>query len=375
MGGDDSLLAMFAETAEKYGCWLAENVKEEDLVRRADADGFNWEMARQGGLAGFVSGLLPEELGGAGLDGLSRAVALERMARGRAGAASLFAVHWAGVIALLEVGDRAEVSEWLSAMAGEAESDRPLLCGVAVPAPVIGNDVAWPEAKDPDGRLSISGEFIAPVDPGICDRIVVAAPGPDGDAVIAWCRGDELASAVKAANPGSGLLEVPLAGLCLEGFEPDAAALASGGAGSRAAAALQRALYLGLASAMAGNAAAASSYAWEYARERTQTGRPIIEHMEVRRMLERMETLVEAARATALAAAADEGGENDLAVARRAYMFAGESCEEVCLDAVQCLGGYGYMEDYGLERRLRDHKSMQCILGSHPLDWVGGGWP
>jgi len=355
MGGDDSLLAMFAETAEKYGCWLAENVKEEDLVRRADADGFNWEMARQGGLAGFVSGLLPEELGGAGLDGLSRAVALERMARGRAGAASLFAVHWA--------------------VAGEAESDRPLLCGVAVPAPVIGSDGDWPEAKDPDGRLSISGEFIAPADPGICDRVVVVAPGLDHKPVIAWCRGDELASAVKAANPGSGLLEVPLAGLCLDNFKPDAAALASGGAGSRAAAALQRALYLGLASAMAGNAAAAAGYAREYARERTQTGRPIIEHMEVRRMLERMETLVEAARATGLAAAVAEGGENDLAVARRAYMFAGEACEEVCLDAVQCLGGYGYMEDYGLERRLRDHKSMQCVLGSHPLDWVGGGWP
>jgi alkylation response protein AidB-like acyl-CoA dehydrogenase len=72
-----------------------------------------------------------------------------------------------------------------------------------------------------------------------------------------------------------------------------------------------------------------------------------------------------------LAASAPEG-DAAIALARRAYTFCGTAAEQVCLDAVQTLGGYGYMKDYGLEKRLRDAKSIQCLLGTYPADILGG---
>jgi alkylation response protein AidB-like acyl-CoA dehydrogenase len=55
-------------------------------------------------------------------------------------------------------------------------------------------------------------------------------------------------------------------------------------------------------------------------------------------------------------------------------MFSGSACEDVCLDAIQSLGGYGYMKDYGLERRLRDLKTIQSVPGGQALEWIGGNF-
>lgn len=364
--------AMFAETAAKFAAWAGANIDAERMASRATADNFNREMARQAGRAGLIGAPLPEELGGAGLQISGRMVVLERVAQGLAGPAVMLAAHWAGLSALLELAQRGGVRSWLTELSAKAESAKPWLCGTAVPAAVADNDAELLAVKEAEGALLISGEFICPLHPGLAEIMVIPLKligvprilGVKGESLVPYCR---------EAYPGSGLLELPLARLVLKEYPVSAEAGPVGAFPGEAALEQMRiGLYLGLSAVMAGNARAAAQYAWEYAGERAQTGRPIIAHQDQRRALEAMKTAVEAARATAFAAAAV--GDDGLDRARRAFLFAGGACEQVCLDAVQALGGYGYMKDYGLERRLRDTKTIQLLHGAHSLEWVGQSW-
>jgi len=81
-------------------------------------------------------------------------------------------------------------------------------------------------------------------------------------------------------------------------------------------------------------------------------------------MLESMKTGVEAARAMTYAAA---GAGDSLERARRAFLFAGAACETVCQDAVQSLGGYGYMAEYEVERFYRDAKITELYEGTKEI--------
>jgi len=316
---------------------------------------------------------LPENQEGAGLDDLGQAIVLERMARGRAGAAVILAAHWTGLGVVSHLLNQEKASSWLAGRANPAGAENPWLCGVAVPAAVTNvKDGLDPQAKASGDKVMLSGEWTCPLHPSLVERLAIAVSPSDGDPKVLWLSGKHLAPYGQDAFPGTGLLELPACRLVLRSFEaPAGEILAQGDQALAISDRIWRELYLGLAAVMVGNAAAAAAYAWEYAGERVQTGRLIIEHQEVRRMLEHMNTLVEAAWAmvTTAAAATDAGMALDRS--RRAYAFSGSAGEQVCLDAIQCLGGYGYMEDYGLERRLRDAKSIQCLLGSYSLDWIG----
>jgi alkylation response protein AidB-like acyl-CoA dehydrogenase len=115
-----------------------------------------------------------------------------------------------------------------------------------------------------------------------------------------------------------------------------------------------------------GTAAAAVAAARAYARDRVQGGVTIDRHEAVALMLETGQAGVDAARG-ALFAAADGFDDDDPATwtaALRAKIATAPIATAAALDAVQCLGGYGYMRDYGLEKRLRD----VVTLGLLPLD-------
>lgn len=113
-----------------------------------------------------------------------------------------------------------------------------------------------------------------------------------------------------------------------------------------------------LAAIAASNAASAILEAREYARSRYQGCGLLIDHPVIRQMLGRME--MQNAAALALADKATES--RNFVQAGLAKAFATSSSEQICSEAVQVLGGYGYMEDYGMEKRLRDAKTL-CVLG------------
>jgi alkylation response protein AidB-like acyl-CoA dehydrogenase len=125
---------------------------------------------------------------------------------------------------------------------------------------------------------------------------------------------------------------------------------------------------LGIAACATGVAQAALDAATAYARERRQFGRPIIEFQGLSFMLADMATAVAAARALYLAAARrKDAGLPFGQQAAMAKLFASDTAMKVTTDAVQVLGGYGYVEDFPVERLMREAKVLQIVEGTNQV--------
>jgi alkylation response protein AidB-like acyl-CoA dehydrogenase len=125
---------------------------------------------------------------------------------------------------------------------------------------------------------------------------------------------------------------------------------------------------LGIAACATGLAQAALDTAVGYARERRQFGQPIIDFEGMSFLLADMATAVEAARALYLAAARrKDTGQPFTAEAAMAKLFAADTAMRVATDAVQVLGGYGYVEDFPAERYLREAKVLQIVEGTSQI--------
>jgi alkylation response protein AidB-like acyl-CoA dehydrogenase len=119
-----------------------------------------------------------------------------------------------------------------------------------------------------------------------------------------------------------------------------------------------------------GIAQAALDKAMEYARERVQFGRPIAELSPIKFMIADMAAAVESARLlTYKAAFLFDTGEGDQATthAAMAKFLASDTAMKVTTDAVQILGGYGYMKDFPVERMMRDAKLTQIYTGTNQI--------
>ena len=120
-----------------------------------------------------------------------------------------------------------------------------------------------------------------------------------------------------------------------------------------------------------GLAQGATDYAVDYAKTRETMGKPIGEHQIVAAMLADMETKCEAARGLLykFGAAVDEGIEgSDLTkLSAMTKLYCTDVAMEVTTDAVQVLGGYGYISEYPLERMMRDAKITQIYEGTNQI--------
>ena len=125
---------------------------------------------------------------------------------------------------------------------------------------------------------------------------------------------------------------------------------------------------LGIAACATGLAQAALDLAVGYARERHQFGKPIIEFEGVAFMLADMACAVEASRALYLSAARrKDAGLEFGPQAAMAKLLASDTAMRVTVDAVQVLGGYGYVEDFPAERYLREAKVLQIVEGTNQI--------
>ncbi|NQW01564.1 MAG: acyl-CoA dehydrogenase family protein [Rhodospirillales bacterium] len=122
---------------------------------------------------------------------------------------------------------------------------------------------------------------------------------------------------------------------------------------------------IGIAAQAVGMARAAYVCALDYAKQRESFGKPIIDHQAVGFRLADMATEIEAARLLYLnAARLRQAGESCLKQASMAKLFASEMAERVCSAAIQTLGGYGYVEDFPVERIYRDVRVCQIYEGT-----------
>ena len=125
---------------------------------------------------------------------------------------------------------------------------------------------------------------------------------------------------------------------------------------------------VGIAAQALGIARAAFEAALAYAKERTQFGKAIIEHQSIANMLADMHTRINAARMLIHhAARMRSAGLACLSEASQAKLYASELAEWVCTKAIQIHGGYGYLEDYPVERHYRDARITQIYEGSSEI--------
>lgn len=284
-------------------------------------------------------------------EGAAASVAvLEELAVECAGVAAC--VHFAGLGAL--------------ELAGESTDPGPGPVAVALFG--SGWRASWPAFETPPlgaAQLGAGGvmgacKFVCGA-PGTRDYLVYAA-GADG-----WERAlvapDAEGLTVAKVDPRTGLAAARVAHLHFEAVEV--------GSARRLAPATPRAyvrrLMLGLAALAVGNARGALREARRYAGERFQGGRQIEDHPTVQLLLGDSASRVAAAAAwlrDAAAVRAEEvGAEDDLSLwhALAAKLRCCVACGQAVTDSLQVLGGYGYMEEYRLEKRLRDAMTLEAM--------------
>jgi alkylation response protein AidB-like acyl-CoA dehydrogenase len=146
---------------------------------------------------------------------------------------------------------------------------------------------------------------------------------------------------------------------------PEANLLGEPGEGLRIALSNLEGGRIGIAAQAVGIARAAFDAARRYASERVQFGKPLKDHQTIGNMLADMATRLNAARLLVHhAARLRSAGRPCLSEASQAKLFASELAEQICSNAIQIHGGYGYLEDYAVERHYRDARITQIYEGT-----------
>lgn len=316
---------------------------------------------------GLFGAIIPAEYGGMGLSFTTYALIIEEICRGWMSLTGVLNSHllFAHILALF--GTEAQKRRLLPAMAsGEKRG------GLALTEPHAGSDVQRirTTAKRRGDHYLINGSkmFITNARHG---NILAVAAKTDPDADPAYA-GISLFAAEKGA-PGLtvsrdikklGYKGLDTCELAFEDFPAPADALIGGeeGRGFKHVMGGLEAGRINVAARAVGVAQAAFEEAIRYAQQRETFGKPIFEHQAIQLKLADMATKIEASRLLVRQAAEkkDAGERCDLE-AGMAKLFASEACEEVALEAMRVLGGYGYTQEFPVERFYRDAPLM--IIG------------
>ena len=316
----------------------------------------------------------PEELGGGGQPYAVYLQVVEELAGAWLAVGLGLSVHTLSCFPLATAGTREQQERWLPALLGGGQ-----LGAYCLSEPSSGSDAgalatravrdggeyvmdgvkAWIShaghadfytlfartSGNPEGRdraQGISCLHVPARTPGVSAR---RARAEDGHAVLGD-RADDL-----RIGPGAGRHLVGAEG---GGFGLALAALDAG--------------RLGIAACATGLAQAALDLAAGYARERRQFGRAIADFQGISFKLADMATAVAASRALYLAAARRrDAGVPFGPQAAMAKLFASDTAMKVAIEAVQVLGGYGYVEDFPAERYLREAKVLQIVEGTNQI--------
>ncbi|MCP5367328.1 MAG: acyl-CoA dehydrogenase family protein [Hyphomicrobiales bacterium] len=334
-----------------------------------DRDGtFPREAIAEMGSLGLLGMLVPPEFDGAGADHVAYALALEEVAAGDGACSTVMSVHNSvGCMPILRFGSSDQKERFLRPMArGE------VLAGFALTEPQAGSDAAALKARArKDGNhyvLSGTKQFITS---GANADLLIAFAVTDPDAgkkgISAFIvPTDAPGYTVAAIEKKMGQRASDTAQIVFDDLRltPDHL-LGEEGQGYRIALANLEGGRIGIAAQSVGMAKAAFAAARAYARERQTFGKPIAEHQAVAFRLADMATRIETARQMILhAASLRDAGLPCLKEASMAKLFASEMAERVCSDAIQIHGGYGYLEDFPVERIYRDVRVTQIYEGT-----------
>ncbi|MFJ8077681.1 acyl-CoA dehydrogenase family protein [Streptomyces sp. NPDC096176] len=294
---------------------------------------------------------------------------LEELAAARLTVGLGVSVHSLACHALAGFGAKEQQAEHLPAMLGGG-----LLGAYCLSEPASGSDAASLRTKavrDGDDWV-ITGTKAWITHGGVADfYTVLARTGVDGPRGITAFLVPGDAPGLNAAAPEKkmGMKGSPTAQLHFDGVRvADSRRLGEEGQGFAIALSALDSGRLGIAACAIGVAQASLDAALEYATGRRQFGRPIADFQGLRFMLADMATRIEAGRSLYLAAARlRDAGRPFSQQAAMAKLFCTDTAMSVAIDAVQVLGGYGYTQDFPVERFMREAKVLQIVEGTNQI--------
>ncbi len=321
--------------------------------------------------ADLFSIIVPEEYGGLGGGGFEILLALEELARGCVGVATSFAASALGIYPVILVGSDEMKAKYLSDVAtgkrlaafglteAGAGSDASGIKTTAVPD---GDDWVLNGTKQwiTNGGEAEIYTIIALTDPSKGARGASIFVVEDGDPGFSYGKKED-----KMGIRSSATRELIMKDCRI----PKDRLVGRKGTGFIT---VMKTLDLsrpGIASLGVGLAQAALDEAVTYAKQRVQFGKPIISFQAVQHMLADMATELEAARALVYCAARhiDSNPKKMSKASSMCKVFATDMAMKVTTDAVQVLGGYGYMKEYPVEKMMRDAKILQIYEGTNQI--------
>ncbi|MGU1062050.1 acyl-CoA dehydrogenase family protein [Pseudomonas aeruginosa] len=327
-------------------------------------------VAQMGDL-GLLGMIVPEEWGGTYIDYVAYALAVEEISAGDGATGALMSIHNSvGCGPILRYGTHVQKERWLPSLAG----------GQAIGCFCLTEPHAGSEAHNlrtraelKDGRWVLNGakQFVSNgrrADLAIVFAVTDPELGKKGLSAF-LVPTDTPGFMVDRNEHKMGIRASDTCAVTINNCEiPEANLLGERGKGLAIALSNLEGGRIGIAAQALGIARAAFEAALVYARERIQFGRPIIEHQSVANMLADMHTQLNATRLLILHAARLKSADLPcLSEASQAKLFASEMAERVCSHAVQIHGGYGYLEDYPVEKYYRDARITQIYEGSSEI--------
>lgn len=317
---------------------------------------------------GFYGLLVPENHGGCNVGYVAAALVLEEIGAADAACSTIISVtNSVGCMPLLHYGNSQQQADFLEPL---ARGDK--LAAFCLTEPQAGSDASGlkTRAERTAAGYTLNGtkQFIT--------------SGKNADVAIVFAVTDPTAGKrgisafiVPTDTPGYRVASVEqkmgqrASDTCQIVFEdcqiPAANLLGEEGQGYKIALGNLEGGRIGIAAQCLGIARAALEAAVAYSREREAFAKPIDQHQAVAFKLADMATQIEAARQLTLhAAALKDAGQPCLSEASMAKLFASEMAEKVCSDAIQIHGGYGYLQDFPVERLYRDVRACQIYEGT-----------
>jgi len=337
-------------------------------VARLDKESvFPWDIVEKMKPLNFFGLQVPKEYGGAGLDTISYAIAIEELSRVSAAIGLCVTVHNSvGIYPILRFGTSEQKERFVPAMA--AGDSIGAFCLTEANA---GSDAGGVEthAVKTDNGFVLNGTKIFVTNGGVCGTILVFAVSDHGkkkQASVFVVENDRPGYSVGEIEDLCGMRANPVSSLFFEDCHvPENNLLGHLGQGIKIGLTALDTGRIGIAAQALGIAQAAFEDSVSYARERQQFNKPLSKFQTIQNYLADMSTKIDASRLLLYRAAAlKDNAKPFSAEASMAKLSCSATARDVTDLAVQIHGGYGYSKEYDVERYFRDAKVTQIYEGT-----------
>jgi len=334
---------------------------------------FNWQAVRKMGPLGLLGLVIPEEYGGAGVDSISAAIAIEELGWGCGSTALAIAAHNSlGTGPIVRYGSEEQKKKWLPLVSDGKHK----LSALALTEPGAGSDLQGgvkTRAEKHGNEWVINGAKMWCTNASIAEYIItLVRTDPKGGSrslSMILVPTDTPGLKIGPAEKKMGLRGSPTHAVTFEDVHvPLENLVGEEGRGLQQALATLDGGRIGIGALAVGLAQAAFESSIGYAKERRAFGQRIADFQAIQIKLANAAVEIENARTMVYRAAwLKDMGRPYSKEAAMAKLYATEMAERVCHDAIQILGGYGYSREYEVERMYRDARLMTIGEGTSEI--------